>query len=214
MKLSKKIIGLAAATALVAGAGAMAATPATADSHQGFKQSGKTIISFKKELIAVLKAEGITVSVAGAATWNPAKAQVGFPVTGATDDAITHSGTLVFTKGETVINIEDPSVVTPTPVPETGLPVTATTALGVVPVMNLKHAKFKDNCSAKKNKKTKKWTKKTTTRVQTDVHLTSDPNVIGALQALLGPAFTADLGLGQSRTTLVDSLVSKKKQKC
>ena len=211
MKLSKKIIGLAAATALVAGAGAMAAAPATAKVN--YKKSA-TIISFKKDLITALETQGIQVSVAGDATWNSKKAQVRFPVTKVTDDAISHSGTLVFTKGETIINIENPTVVTPTPVPETGLPVTATTALGVVPVMNLKHAKFKENCSVNKNKKTKKFTKTNTTRIQTDVHLTSDPNVIGALQALLGPAFTADLGLGQSRTTLIDQATSKKKKKC
>lgn len=211
MKLSKKILSLAAATALVAGAGAMAATPATAKLD---KKKSATIISFKKDLVTALETQGIQISVSGAATWNSSKAQVRFPVTKVTDDAISHSGTLVFTKGETVINIENPTVLTPVPVPELGLPVTATTALGVVPVMNLKHAKVKENCSVNKNKKTKKFTKKVTTRIQADVHLTSDPNVIGALQALLGPAFTADLGLGQSRTTLTDQMNSKKKQKC
>ncbi|MFZ8911340.1 MAG: hypothetical protein ACO20A_11865 [Candidatus Nanopelagicales bacterium] len=208
MNLAKKLVSVAAGVALVAGA-SLAAAPAS-QAKVNLKASS-TIISFKKDLITGLETQGIKVSVKAPATWNSSKAEVRFPITKVTDDAISHAGSLIFTKGETVIEIANPTIVTPTPSSE--FFVTATTALGPeTPLMVLKRLKPNEQC--KVSKKGKKWLKTTTTRVQAAVHLTSDPTVIGALQGLLSPAFTADLGLGQGRVTLVDSMNSKKKPKC
>lgn len=208
MNLAKKLVSVAAGVALVAGVG-MAAAPAQAKINT--KQSS-TIISFKKDLISGLAAQGITISVKAPATWNPNKAEVRFPVSKVTDDAIFHSGSIIFTKGETVIEAANPTIVTPTP--GDSFPVLATTALGPdTPLMVLKNLKPKTTCKVDGQHK-KKWIKKTTTRIQANVHLTSDAGVIGALQGLLSPAFTPDLGLGQGRVTLVDDVNSKKKPKC
>ena len=210
MNLAKKLVSVAAGVALVAGA-SLAAAPA-AQSKINLKASS-TIISFKKDLISGLATQGITISVKAPATWNSAKAEVRFPITKVTDDAISHAGSLIFTKGETVIELANPTIVTPTPSSE--FFVTATTALGPeTPLMVLKNLKPNEQC--KVSGKKKKWLKKTTLRVQANVHLTSDPAVIGALQGLLSPAFTADLGLGQGRVTLADEVKSKatKKPKC
>lgn len=208
MRIASKIIGIAASAALVAGFGLAASAPA--QSKINVKQSG-TIISFKKDLVSGLATQGVIISVKAPATWNPAKAEVRFPITQVTDDAIFHSGTLIFTKGSTVIEMVNPTILTP--VGATDFVVQATTALGPnTPILTLKNLKPTSAC--KVDKSHKKYVKKTTTRVQANVHLTSDPAVIGALAGLLGPAFTADLGLGQGRVTLVDDVVSAKKPKC
>lgn len=210
MNLTKKLVSVAAGVALVAGVGLVGSAPATAKIN---KKNSATIISFKKDLVSGLATQGIQISAKAPATWDSKKAQIRFPVTKVTDDAISHSGTLVFTKGATVIEASNPTILTPTPVPADGFPVTATTALGAnTPLLNLKKPKPTERC--KVDGQHKKWIKKTTLRVQAFVHLTSDPNVIGALQGLLSPAFEADLGLGAGRVTIEDDRNSKKKPKC
>jgi predicted secreted protein len=209
MNLAKKLVSVAAGMALVAGVG-LAAAPAQAKVNT---KKSATIISFKKDLVAGLSAQGIVISAKAPATWNAKTGQIRFPVTKVTDDAIFHSGSLVFTKGATVIEAANPTIITPTPMPANGFPVTATTALGAdTPLLNLKSPKPSSTC--KVDKQHKKWIKKTTLRVQAFVHLTSDPNVIGALQGLLSPAFTADMGLGAGRVTIEDDVLSSRKPKC
>jgi hypothetical protein len=210
MNLAKKLVSVAAGVALVAGA-SLAAAPAQAKVNT---KNSATIISFKKDLVDGLAAQGIVITAKAPATWDPQKRQIRFPITKVTDDAVFHSGGLVFTKGATVIEASNPTIVTPTPVPADGFPVTATTALGEnTPLLNLKSPKPTTTCKVDSQHK-KKWIKKTTLRVQAFVHLTSDPNVIGALQGLLSPAFTADLGLGAGRVTIENDVNSTKKPKC
>jgi len=208
MNLTKKIVSVAAGVALVAGVG-LAAAPAQAKINT---KTSATTISFKKDLISGLEAQGIQISAKAPATWNSSKAEIRFPVTKVAGTTISHAGSLVFTKGATVIEAANPTILATAGATE--FVVTATTALGAdTPLMVLKNLKPSTSCKVDSQHK-KNWIKKTTTRIQANVHLTSDPNVIGALQGLLSPALTPDLGLGAGRVTLVDDVNSKKKPKC
>lgn len=206
MNLAKKIVSVAAGVALVAGVG-MAAAPANAKINT--KQSS-TIISFKKDLISGLAAQGITIKAEAPATWNSAKAEIRFPVTKVTAEGISHSGGITFTKGGSPLTVTNPYIATPTGA--TQFDVLVTSALGEIPLLVLKNPKPKSTC--KVDGAHSKWVKKTTTRIQANVHLTSNATVIATLQSLLSPNLTADLGMGAGRVTLVDDVNSKKKPKC
>ena len=208
MNLAKKLVSVAAGVALVAGA-SLAAAPASQAKIN--KKNSATIISFKKDLVSGLEAQGIQISAQAPATWNSAKAEIRFPVTKVTSDGISHSGGITFTKDGNPLTVTNPFIATPTGA--TSYEVLVTSALGEIPLLVLKNLKPKTTCKVDGQKK-KNWIKKTTTRVQANVHLTSNETVISTLQALLSPAFTADLGLGAGRVTLVDDVNSKKKPKC
>jgi hypothetical protein len=207
MNFGKKLVSVAAGVALVAGAG-LAAAPASA--KMNVKESSTTI-SFKKDLVSALEAQGIQITAQAPATWNSAKAEIRFPVTKVTADGISHSGGITFTKGGSPLTVTNPFIATPPGA--TDYNVLVTSALGEIPLLVLKNLKPNVACKVDGSHK-KKWIKKTTTRVQANVHLTSDPTVVSTLQALLSPAFTADLGLGMGRVTLVDDVTSSKKPKC
>lgn len=206
MNFGKKIVAIAAGAALVVGAG-LAAAPAQAKID--VKQSSTTI-SFKKDLVAGLAAQGITISAQAPATWNAAKSEIRFPVTKVTAEGISHSGGITFTKGGTPLTVTNPYIVTPPSATE--LNVLVTSALGEIPLLVLKNVKGTTTCKVTGGGK--KWVKTATIRNQANVHLTSDPTVVATLQGLLSPAFTADLGLGEGRITLADVTKSSKKPKC
>ena len=206
MNFGKKIVAIAAGAALVVGAG-LAAAPAQAKID--VKQSSTTI-SFKKDLVAGLAAQGITISAPAPATWNAAKSEIRFPVTKVTAEGISHSGGITFTKGGTPLTVTNPYIVTPPSATE--LNVLVTSALGEIPLLVLKNVKGTTTCKVTGGGK--KWVKTATIRNQANVHLTSDPTVVATLQGLLSPAFTADLGLGEGRITLADVTKSSKKPKC
>ena len=207
MNLAKKLVSVAAGVALVAGVG-LAAAPASAKLNT--KQSA-TIISFKKDLISGLATQGIQITAEAPATWNSATAEIRFPVTNVTSAGISHSGGITFTKDGVPTTVTNPFISTTAGATE--LEVLVTSALGEIPLLVLKNLKPSETC--KVTGKKKKWLKKTTTRVQANVHLTSNPVVISVLQGL-SPAFTADLGMGAGRVTLIDDVNSKssKKPKC
>lgn len=206
MNFTKKLVSVAAGVALVAGVG-LAAAPAQAKINT--KQSA-TIISFKKDLVSALETQGIQITAQAPATWNPKKAEIRFPVTKVTSAGISHSGGITFTKDGSPLTVTNPFIATPAGA--TSYDVLVTSALGEIPLLVLKRLKPTSTC--KVDGSHKKWIKKTTTRVQATVHLTSNATVIATLQSLLSPAFTADLGLGAGRVTLVDDVNSSKKPKC
>ena len=112
MKLSKKIIGLAAATALVAGAGAMAATPATAKNHKPkTKSTGASVLSVPPDLVATLAEAGVTLGVKGAAkasvNGSTGYTEVKFPRAPkpVTDGVIPHKGDLTITSAGTGVTL-------------------------------------------------------------------------------------------------------------
>jgi hypothetical protein len=207
MNLTKKLVSVAAGVALVAGVGLVGSAPATAKIN---KKNSATIISFKKDLVSGLEAQGIQISAQAPATWDSKKAQIRFPVTKVATDGISHSGGLTFTKDGTPTTVTNPFIKTPPGA--TQYEVMVTSALGPIPLLELKNPKPKVSCKVDAQHK-KNWIKKTTTRIQANVHLTSNPVVIGVLQGL-SPAFVADLGLGAGRVTIEDDVNSKKKPKC
>ena len=206
MNLAKKLVSVAAGVALVAGVG-LAAAPANAKINT--KQSS-TIISFKKDLVTALEAQGIQITAQAPATWNSAKAEIRFPVTRVTAAGISHSGGITFTKAGSPVSVTNPFIATPAGA--TQYDVLVTSALGEIPLLVLKNPKPRVTC--KVDGAHSKWIKKTTTRIQANVHLTSNATVISTLQSLLSPALTADLGMGAGRVTLVDDVNSKRKPKC
>lgn len=209
MNLAKKLVSVAAGVALVAGA-SLAAAPASQAKIN--KKNSATIISFKKDLVSGLEAQGIQISAQAPATWDPKKALIRFPITKVATDGISHSGGLIFTKNGSPLLVTNPFIATPPGATEYNVLV-ETATFGQIPLLVLKKPKATESCKVDGQKK-KNWIKKTTTRVQANVHLTSNETVISTLQALLSPAFTADLGLGAGRVTIEDDVNSKKKPKC
>ena len=106
MNLSTKLISVAAAAALVAGAGAMAAAPATASGKAAI--GGTTIIEVPLALVGAAQAAGVTIAPIA-----PSRAQatsdivgVTFPITGPADDgALFHKGGLSFASSNTNITL-------------------------------------------------------------------------------------------------------------
>ncbi len=202
MKLSKKILSLAAATALVAGAGAMAATPATA--AKAPKQSGKTILDIKKAAPA-LAAAGITITATKPATF--AKGIIGFPVTSfdmETTDTINHSGSVTFasTANPAGITGENPVIA----IDGNSATITLTVLGNPVPLLDVKHVK--SNKTKRKVVKGKKsWSVKYTTVIRGDLHLTSSQPIVDLFNSGLGVSiFEAGMGLGTTKTTIVETV--------
>ena len=205
MKLGTKIVSVAAGVALVAGAGLAATAPATAAPSKPLpKTSGKTIIDFKPEIAAALVGAGIGIRATAPATFvTSPKVMLGFPVTGATGNGITHSGAVTF------YSAANPTGVTgENPIITLNDDKTATITLSVggnpVPLLVVKHEKVKYS-QWKIDKSHSKWIVKRTVDLRGAVHLTSSQPIIDLLNGALGTtAFTADLGLGASNTKVTE----------
>jgi hypothetical protein len=174
MNLTKKIVSLAAAAALVAGAGAIAATPASAKP----KTKGTTVISFKKELAPV---------VAGIVPVAPAKktgTQLSFPVSKVTGNGVEHKGGIKIGALEAsnpviIIDTENSTAV-----------INVSVAGNALPLFTIKNFKIRTD-----NKKQQVW--------QGFLHMTDNQLVVDALNGAVGAVvFTPDMGLGQIRTTI------------
>ncbi len=203
-----RLLSVPAVLALVAGVGLAASVPASAKLNT---KSSATTIVIDQAVVSGLESQGIVISAKGGATWTSTKGEVRFPVSKVTATAVNHRGTLVFTKGSTVIEVVEPVILTPEGAAE--FIVTAKTPLGPnTPLFVLKRLSAAESCSVQGSRS--KWIKRNTIRLQSEVSLTSDPSVIGALQVALSPLFTPDLQLGPGRVTLVDDINSKTKPKC
>ena len=93
MNLSKKIVSVAAAAALVAGAGAMVATPANAAAKKPTIKGASTI-SLPPALVDAMAAKGITLNATGggkvAVDGSTGYTNLSFPVSGPVEDGIVH----------------------------------------------------------------------------------------------------------------------------
>ena len=173
MNLTKKVVSLAAAAALVAGAGAIAATPASAKP----KTKGITVISFDKKLAPV---------VAGIVAVSPAKksgTQLSFPVSKVVGNSVQHTGAIKVGPTE----VSNPVIV----IGENNTAsVTVTSAAGSIELFTIKNFKVRTD-----NKKQQVW--------QGFLHLTTNQLVVDILNQSAGAqVFTPDMGLGQIRTTI------------
>ncbi len=183
MSFTKKIISVAAGVALIAGAGAMAATPAAASKH--VKISGKTIISFDKALAPIVAGIEVVAPATKSGT------MLGFPVTGADGNGVTHSG------GIKIGGIEalNPVIIINT---ETGGAIINVSVGGnPVPLFNVKN--FKAGKPSKKGK--------ATTIVWSGfLHMTDSQAIVDIVNGAIGqPVFTPDQGLGKIRTTIIET---------
>jgi len=176
MNLAKKLVGVAAGVALVAGVGMGAAPAATAKTTY----SGTTLISFKKSLAPVVK---------GIVAVKPAKiagTKLTFPVTN-----VTTKGTVVLHKGAVkigAVEVSDP--VLTVDAAKKAATVTVTSALGPIELFTVKHFKM-----TSESKKQQVW--------QGDLHLTTNTLVVDTLNSAVGAdVFSPGMGLGQLRTTI------------
>ena len=200
MNFGKKLVSVAAGVALVAGAGLAASAPAQAKPLP--KTTGKTIIDFKPEVAAALLGAGIGITPGAPATFvTTPKIMLGFPVTGATGNGITHSGSVTFTSKA------NPTGVTGTnPVITLNDDNTATITVSVggnpVDLLTIKHEKPKYT-AWKIDKSHSKWIVKRTLDLRGAVHLAAGMD--GLLNQVLGvTVFTPDLGLGAANTKVTE----------
>lgn len=201
MKFGKKLISLAAATALVAGVGLAAAAPASAVKNP--KTGGMTTIKLDRGVASALAAQGISFNVI-----NGGKASgpnLMFNVTGRTDGSISHSGTLQFLKNGTLaLDASNPVIGWPTDQPLSTATITMShPVLGELVVFNIKNFKEgKTKVSVNKKKKTR-----TATTIYTGiVHLTDNAGIVSAINGLLGTdLLQPDMRLGTISAKVVVS---------
>ncbi|MGA0009716.1 MAG: hypothetical protein ACO3ID_03010 [Candidatus Nanopelagicales bacterium] len=111
MNLTKKIVSVAAGVALVAGMGAVAATPATAKNHAKTKTTGASVLSVPPALAAALSESGVSLGVQGAAKaaadGSTGYTNVTFPLAAKpkTDGVIPHKGALTITSEVTGVTL-------------------------------------------------------------------------------------------------------------
>lgn len=210
MKLSKKIVSLAAATALVAGAGALTAAPAATAAGKA-TQGGKTIIDLKSSVAKALTSAGITITPTKPATF--AKGIIGFPVTAfdlENAGTVDHSGAITFASktNPTGVTGENPIF---TMTGSNTATITVTALGNPVPLLDVKHVKMGNTTRKIDKSHKKKWVVKYTTVVRGDVHITNNQGVVDLLNSALSTtAFTADMGLGTLKTTLVETVPCSK----
>jgi hypothetical protein len=112
MSFTKKIVSVAAGVALIAGAGAMAATPVSASSHNPTaKTKGGSVLSVPPALVSALAGAGVTLGVAGSAEasidGSTGYTEVAFPLAPKpkTDGVIPHMGDLTITSAGTGVTL-------------------------------------------------------------------------------------------------------------
>ena len=174
MNLTKRMLSVAAGVALVAGLGAAGAAPAVAAD----KVTGKTVISFKKELAPVVK--GIAVVAPAKKSTKPL--QISFPVTGDEGIAVQHSGAIKIG----AVTASDPQIV----FGEKKVEVVFTVGDKEYPLFYIKKWK-----QTEETKKKQVW--------RGFLHVTDNAEIVQLLNTAAGArVFEPGLGLGQIKTTI------------
>ena len=230
MNLGKKIVSVAAGVALIAGAGAMAATPATASGKSGI--GGTTIIEVPLALVGAAQAAGVTIAPIA-----PSKAQatsdlvgVTFPITGPADDgALFHKGGLSFASSNTDITLTATKPIIGWASDGSSDDATIAVTVGGIPAghpfasangqsLPVFDVKGYDRVikKGKPKGKGKNWTRVDTITMTGPVTVTSNTTVVDVLNGLLmapgGTLFTAgmDFGTLESVETVTHKCKSKK----
>ena len=230
MNLSKKLVSVAAGVALIAGAGAMAATPATASGKSGI--GGTTIIEVPLALVGAAQAAGVTIAPIA-----PSKAQatsdlvgVTFPITGPADDgALFHKGGLSFASSNTDITLTATKPIIGWASDGSSDDATIAVTVGGIPAghpfasangqsLPVFDVKGYDRVikKGKPKGKGKNWTRVDTITMTGPVTVTSNTTVVDVLNGLLmapgGTLFTAgmDFGTLESVETVTHKCKSKK----
>lgn len=228
MKLGTKLVSVAATAALVAGAGAMAAVPATA-AGKGPQPKGTTVINVPTTLITQAGAAGVQIAPILPATADATMDTVGvaFPVTGPiTDGAVSHRGGLSLTTSKIALTLSNPVIGWATDGDGKSGTISGTVG-GVpagsgfeqlngqsVPVFDVKNMQI----TSKKGKpvgKGKVWKRTTTQTITGDVSVVDNPAVVDIINGLLGvPLFKAGMPFGTLDTTWSVTINCKSKKAC
>lgn len=207
MKMHKRLVGVIATVALVAGGSLAAAMPAQADGHT--KTKGNTQITLDATVAGALS--GLGVAIVATEGGKVKKGSLIFPVTETGDGYIAHKGQLQITKdGGLVAAGNNPMIGYPTDQPLTTADISVDVpGIGVTSlftVTNIKASKPK----VKVNKKKK--TRTTVTIIRGT--LTVNAGQAGLINTLLGTQLlTADMELGKTKT-VVQSIAKCKNKKC
>jgi len=232
MNLSKKIVSVAAAAALVAGAGAMAATPASASGHSGI--GGTTIIEVPLALLEAAQAAGVTIAPIA-----PSKAQatsdlvgVTFPITGPADDgALFHKGGLSLASSNTNITLTATKPIIGWPTDGSSDDATIAVTVGGIPEdhpfasangqsLTVFDVKGYDRVikKGKPQGKGKKWTRVDTITMTGPVTVTTNETVVSVLNSLLmppgGTLFTPGMAFGTLNSVETITHKCKSKRAC
>lgn len=205
MKITRTIVGVAAAAALVAAGGVATISPAYA-----YTMNGKTNVSLKKDTVAAFAKAGVTMKANLPAKRNGSKLM--FPVQAFGYNYADMSGGLT---------LSGPSKATFVATnPEMSWrnkngAIEFTTAIGRIDLFKLGHVNKDVQITFDKSHRI--WVRKTTTKVRATMNLTSDQSVINYINNRLGTSmFTAGLGMGRLLTTVVETVDCKvnDEQKC
>lgn len=230
MNLAKKLVSVAAGVALIAGGGAIAATPATASGKS--KIGGTTIVEVPLALIGAAADAGVTIAPIPPARALDTSDVVGitFPVTGpATDGAIYHRGGLSFASSNTNITLTASKPLIGWPTDFSVNDATISVTIGgipagnpfaningeTIPVFDVKGYSMLIK-KGKPKGKGKKWTRVDTIRMRGGVTVTTSERVVGVLNGLLmapgGTLFTPGMAFGtlDSIETVTHTCTSRK----
>ena len=231
MNLSKKIVSVAAGVALIAGAGAMAATPASAK-PKGPQPKGTTVIEVPLAVVGAAVQAGVTVAPIEPSTAEATQTVVGvtFPVSGPLMDGVVHhKGGLSFSSSKTgvVLTFKDPTIEYATSGGTTaeikgtieGIPANNPlaqvngTRVALLTIDNFKVS----NKQGKIVKDGKKGFKRTTTQTITgEAKISSVGLLVDAVNALMGAPglFTAGMDFGAVESVWSVTYTCKTKKAC
>lgn len=225
MRITTKIVGVAAATALIAGAG-LAAAPAQAKTTS--KVAGSTGITVPIDLITAAAGAGVTVAPIAPATASAISGAVilGFPVARPTEDGVLpHKGGFSLSTSAMTLTVSQPSITYAT----SG----ATTAqisgiVGGIPDgnpfagLNGKPATLFDvsnfvikNTVSKVTGKGKSWKRVYTQTMTGDVKVVNNQAVVDIVNGLLGvPLFQPGMDFGSLNTKWTNTKTCTTKKEC
>ena len=237
MNLSKKIVSVAAAAALVAGAGAMAATPASAKSKAAIK--GTTVLEVPLTTVGAAVQAGVTIAPIAPSRVQATSevAAVTFPVSGPLMDGMVHHRggislasantgiTLTATKpaieyatsgGDTATLTIEINIV-PVPPRLASSPTPASSPFAAlngtrVPFLTITDFEIAGKWG-KATKAGKSWRQTYTAEIAGKAGLVDNANIIGALNGFMGTTiFVAGLDFGDivSEYTITNTCKTKK----
>lgn len=228
MRISTKIVSIAASAALIAGAGAIAAAPAGA-APVGPKPTGNTVINVPMAIITGAATAGVNISPIEPASADATADSVGvvFPVTGPLMDGVLHhTGGLSIASKAVTLTWSDPTIEYATSGGDTA--VIKGTIAGVpagsgfealngqrAGIFDVKNMVIK-NTAGKITKNGKKGFKRTFTQTITgDVTVVDSPQVVDILNGLIGvKLFTAGMPFGSLDSSWSVTRTCKTKKAC
>jgi len=229
MNLAKKIVSVAAGVALVAGMGAVAATPATAKDKAKIK--GATGIAVPTALVTAAAGAGVAISPVAPATADATMdvVDVLFPVTGPLEDGVLHhKGGLSLASSVTniTLTVTKPTIEWPSSGGSTasivgeigGIPADNPFA-GFngqrLPIFTVTDFVIKDKAGKIKKNGKKGYTRVITSTLSGDVSVVDSATVVDAINGFMGvPLFTAGMDFGTLSTKYSVTRTCKTKKAC